>query len=90
MICMRNAKTAKTVTPRKYAEMHEVAYTTVMKWLQNDLIPGAVKAQLPAPFVGHTYQVPEDAPPPALKPGPKPKASKNGKPKANGAGKKKR
>jgi hypothetical protein len=69
---------AQTVTARQYAEMHGVAYTTVMKWLQNDLIPGAVKVSLPAPFVGHTYQIPKDAPAPDLKPGPKPKA----KPKA--------
>lgn len=76
MICMKKAGTVKIVTPKQYAEMHSVAYTTVMKWLQNNLVPGAVKKQLPAPFVGYTYQIPEDALPPDLKPGPKPKATK--------------
>ena len=69
---MKKARVAKTVTPKKYAEMHKVAYTTVMKWLQNKLIPGAYKEALPPPFTGYIYQIPEDSPPPDLKPGPKP------------------
>lgn len=74
----KKAGPANIVTPRQYAEKHHVAYTTVMKWLQKNLIPGAYKATLPPPFVGYVYQIPEDAPPPNLKPGPRPQAKKGG------------
>lgn len=76
MICMKRSKTAKLMTPREYAEKHDVAYTTVMKWLQNGLVKGAYKEPLPAPFKGYIYQIPEDASPPELKPGPKPGTQK--------------
>lgn len=72
MIWMKKMSKTLILTPRQYAAMHRVAYTTVMKWLQNDLIPGAYKLPLQFPFQGYIYQIPEDAPPPELKPGPKP------------------
>lgn len=65
------------VTPKEFAVIHDVAYTTVMKWLQRDLIPGAVKEMLQPPFQGHIYWVPKDASRPESKPGPK-KGSKRG------------
>ena len=74
----RSTKSKATVTPREYAQKHGVAYTTVMKWLQRGLIAGAVKEALPAPFEGYIYRVPEDAPRPTAKPGPKPSAKKAG------------
>ena len=55
------------VTPRKYAERHKVHYTTVMSWLRRDLVPGAVKEELP--YGGWYYRIPVDAPLPELKPG---------------------
>lgn len=65
------------VTPKEFAAIHGVAYTTVMKWLQRDLIQGAVKEPLQPPFQGHIYRVPKDASRPESKPGPK-KGSKRG------------
>ena len=59
------------VTPKEFAVIHDVAYTTVMKWLQRDLIRGAVKEPLQPPFQGHIYWVPKDASRPESKPGPK-------------------
>lgn len=59
------------ITPRKYAENHQAAYSTVMSWLQRDLIPGAEKHELPTG--GWVYTIPENAPKPDLKPGPVPK-----------------
>ena len=64
----RMGKTKKMLTPREYAEEVGVAYTTVMSWLQRNLIPGAVRN--PMPFgAGHYYQVPAGAPMPNLTPG---------------------
>lgn len=57
------------LTPKQYAERIDAAYSTVMSWLQRDLIPGAQKQELPSG--GWYYVVPEDAPRPELKPGPK-------------------
>jgi hypothetical protein len=74
---MKKAGQSEMLTPRQYAQKHDVAYTTVMKWLQNGLIQGAKKA--PLPYEGYIYQIPKDAPPPDLKPGPKP--AKKGKAK---------
>jgi hypothetical protein len=59
----------KMLTPKQYAERMDAAYSTVMSWLQRDLIPGAQKQELPSG--GWYYVVPEDAPRPELKPGPK-------------------
>ena len=66
------------VTPKEYAKAQGVAYTTGINWLQNGLVPGAHKSPLPPAFEGYMYQIPEDAEPPKLKPGPKP-GSKNKK-----------
>ncbi len=59
------------LTPRQYADRVGVAYTTVMNWLRQGLIAGAVKEEMP--FGGYVYQVPADASKPDLKSGPKPK-----------------
>jgi hypothetical protein len=64
---------SKMITPRAYAEKHEVAYTTVMFWLKNEKIAGAEKTPLPFGEGRFVYQIPEDAPKPELKPGPAPK-----------------
>lgn len=85
---MKKEKPIQTVTPREYASKHGVAYTTVMKWLQKDLVPGAYKETLPSPFTGYVYRIPEDASPPELKPGPKPKPKKTNSPAGKQAGKK--
>lgn len=60
------------VTPKQYAELTGAKYTTVMRWLQNDLIKGAKKHPLPSG--GHYYLVPADAEAPELRPGPNPKS----------------
>ena len=57
------------ITARQYAEMHDMPYTTVATWLQRDLIPGAEKQELP--YGGYVWMVPDNAPKPELKPGPK-------------------
>jgi len=59
------------LTPKMYAEAVGKPYPTVMSWLQNDLIPGAEKQELPNGK--HYYLVPADAPQPATKRGPKSK-----------------
>jgi hypothetical protein len=68
------AKATDMLTPRQYAVMHGVAYTTVMNWLNQGLISGANKEELP--FGGFYWKIPKSAPKPVLKSGPKPKASK--------------
>lgn len=70
------------VSPKQYAAIHQVAYTTVMKWLQRNLLLGAVKESLPPPFQGYMYRVPIDAKPPDSKPGPKLGSKRSGKKKA--------
>ena len=65
-------KSAKTLTPRQYSEKHGVAYTTVLNWLKQGLIPGAQMEQFP--FGGYYWMIPESAPKPNLKTGPKPKS----------------
>ena len=67
-------KKANMITPKQYAELTGTPYPTVMRWLQKELIPGAEKRELP--FGGWYYAIPDDAPRPALKPGPK--AKENG------------
>jgi hypothetical protein len=59
----------KMITARQYAEMHGTPYTTVATWLQRELIPGAEKQELP--YGGYVWMVPDNAPKPELKPGPK-------------------
>jgi hypothetical protein len=71
-------KGEKMVTPREYAARLDVAYTTVMNWLQTGRIPGAVKRTTPT---GHYWEIPEKAPAPDTRPGrpPKPKTEKKGR-----------
>jgi hypothetical protein len=70
----------KLVTPIEFAEIHDVAYTTVMYWLKNDRIPGAKKLDTPR---GPYWMVPDDAPrPPKLSGRPKKTAAKNSSKKA--------
>lgn len=52
----------KMVTPKQYSTMHEIPYTTVMYWLQNGKIDGAVKHETP---FGHYWELPDDTPRPA-------------------------
>lgn len=59
------------VTPRQFAQKHEVAYTTVIAWLNKSLLVGAKKEDLA--YGGFMWLIPENAAPPDLKPGPKPK-----------------
>lgn len=75
-------KGEKMVTPREYATLKGVAYTTVMNWLQSNRIPGAVKHTTPT---GHYWEVPEKAPSPNTRPGrpPKPKTAKASKKKGS-------
>lgn len=68
---MKGAKKPKMLSPRQYASKHDVAYTTVLFWLKNEAIQGAEKMALPFGEGRYAYQIPEDAPKPALKPGPK-------------------
>jgi hypothetical protein len=49
----------RMLTPRQYAEKHEVAYTTVATWLQRGQVPEAIKIELPAG--GHQWAIPENA-----------------------------
>jgi len=60
------------LTAKQYAEQSGLAYSTVMSWLQRDLIPGAKKEELP--IGGWFYLVPADAPKPETRRGPKKKA----------------
>src|SRR5262245_41615899 len=64
-----NTDDSKMITAKEYAEMHNVHYTTVMNWLRRDLVPGAIKEELP--FGGYFYKIPAGAPIPELKPRPK-------------------
>lgn len=61
------------ITARQYAEIHSTPYTTVATWLQRDLIPGAEKQEMP--YGGYVWMVPDSAPKPDLRPGPKPKTA---------------
>jgi hypothetical protein len=71
----RMVKTTKMLTPRKFAALQGVAYTTVMNWLQRGMITGAVKHPLPSG--SHYWEVPETATAPELQPGrPSKKGSK--------------
>lgn len=59
------------LSPKAFAEIHDVAYTTVMFWLKNELIHGVEKEPLPFGKDRFVYQIPANAPRPDLKPGPK-------------------
>ena len=66
MVPCREVLRRLMLTPRQFAEIHGVAYTTVMSWLQKGLIPEAVKNETPS---GHYWEIPETASPPELTPG---------------------
>ena len=55
------SRKGKLVTPKEYAEIHGVAYTTVMYWLQTGKVDGAVKHETPR---GPYWELPEDTPRP--------------------------
>ena len=48
------------VTPKEYAEMKGVAYTTVMYWLKTNRVEGAIKHETPR---GPYWELPEDTAP---------------------------
>ena len=54
------------LSPRQYATQVGKAYTTVMSWLQSDLMPDAIKMETPT---GHIYSIPEGTQPPDVKMG---------------------
>lgn len=54
------------ISPRQYAAQIGKAYTTVMSWLQGDLMPDAVKVTTPT---GHIWSIPEGTKPPNVKMG---------------------
>src|SRR5262249_22597570 len=70
---MKKAESTRMLSPKEYAEAIGKPYTTVMTWLQNDLIPQAVKTRMPGPNNRHFWEIPEGTKPPDLKPGPRPK-----------------
>ena len=70
----------KMLTARQFAAAREVAYTTVISWLNKELLIGAEKQELA--YGGFMWCIPEDAPVPELKPGPKPTKKAAKKPAA--------
>ena len=65
------------LTAKQYAEQSGAPYSTVMSWLQRDLIPGVKREDLP--IGGWFYLIPADAPRPETRRGPKKKTdSDNG------------
>lgn len=62
---LRMGKT-KMLTPRQYADLNGVAYTTVMNWLRQGMIPDAIKHMTPT---GHYWELPSSTPKPNLQPG---------------------
>jgi len=71
---MKGKGKQKMITPRTYAEKHQVSYRTVIFWLSRNEIAGAEKTPLPFGEGKFVYQIPVDAPKPDLTPGPVPKA----------------
>jgi hypothetical protein len=68
------SRKAKLVTPKEYAEKNNVAYTTVLYWLNNGRVEGAVKHDTPR---GAYWELPEDTTPPPKRSGrPKKTAAK--------------
>jgi hypothetical protein len=55
------SRKVKLVTPKEYAEINGVAYTTVLYWLNNGRVEGAVKHETPR---GPYWELPLDAPRP--------------------------
>ena len=66
----------RLVTPKEYAEMNGVAYTTVLYCLNSGKVEGAVKHETPR---GPYWELPEDTPRPKKLSGRPPKASKKSK-----------
>lgn len=66
------------LTARQFAEARNVAYTTVINWLNKTLLPGAEKEELA--YGGFMWLIPENAIAPELKPGPKAKKESGAKP----------
>lgn len=55
------------LTPKKFAELHGVAYTTVLYWISKGLLAGVESVEMPD---GRTaYAVPADTQPPELQRG---------------------
>lgn len=76
---MANKKGKRAMlSPKAFAEIHGVAYTTVMFWLKNELIKGVEREPLPFGKNRFVYQIPVDAVKPDLRPGPKPKTDDDG------------
>jgi hypothetical protein len=75
----------KMLTARQFAAAREVAYTTVINWLNKKLLVGAEREELA--YGGFMWRIPADAPTPDLKPGPKPAKKSTKKAAKKGAGK---
>jgi hypothetical protein len=67
------SRKGKLVTPKEYAEINGVAYTTVLYWLNNGKVEGAVKYETPR---GPYWELPLDAPRPKKLSGRPKKATK--------------
>jgi predicted site-specific integrase-resolvase len=70
------SRKVRLVTPKEYAEMNGVAYTTVMHWLYTGKVEGAVKHATPR---GPYWELPEDTPRPKKLSGRPKKAAKKAK-----------
>ena len=68
------SRKGKLVTPKEYAEMNGVAYTTVMYWLQTGKVEDAVKRETPR---GPYWELPEATPRPKKLSGRPKKATAN-------------
>lgn len=69
------------LTARKFAQEMGVDYTTVVRWLKNQLVPGAVRQE--SADRGAWWEIPEtslkmEKPKPGPKPAAKKRASKKG------------
>jgi len=79
------SRKGKLVTPKEYAEMNGVAYTTVLYWLNTGRVEGAIKHETPR---GPYWVLPEDTPRPKKLSGrPAKKASAKKSTKKGGAAK---
>jgi hypothetical protein len=70
------SRKVRLVTPKEYAEMNGVAYTTVLYWLNNGRVEGAIKHDTPR---GPYWELPEDTPRPKKLSGRPSKAAKKSK-----------
>jgi hypothetical protein len=70
------SRKVKLVTPRQYADMNGVAYTTVLYWLNTGRVEGAEKHDTPT---GSYWVLPEDTPRPKKLSGRPKKATKKAK-----------